>query len=126
MTQLTALIVDDEALARKRMGTLLGDCRQPVCSVAGEAGDAMQAMSVLRTTRCDVVLLDIHMPGADAQSWASFSSLPMPSMPFRHLIWTSWTTLPSPCGWSGWKKPLARRYIKRSCLRLLIKGYRVI
>jgi two-component system, LytTR family, response regulator AlgR len=65
MTQLTALIVDDEALARKRMGTLLGDCRQPVCSVAGEAGDAMQAMSVLRTTRCDVVLLDIHMPGAD-------------------------------------------------------------
>jgi two-component system response regulator AlgR len=65
MTQLTALIVDDEELARKRMRTLLGDCRQPVCSVAAEAGDAMQAMSVLRTIPCDLVLLDIHMPGAD-------------------------------------------------------------
>jgi two-component system, LytTR family, response regulator AlgR len=70
MTQLTALIVDDEELARKRMRTLLGDCKQPTCSVAGEAGDAMQAMSVLRTTASDVVLLDIHMPGADGMQLA--------------------------------------------------------
>jgi two-component system, LytTR family, response regulator AlgR len=70
MTQLTALIVDDEELARKRMRTLLGDCKQPACSVAGEAADAMQALSVLRTTACDVVLLDIHMPGADGMQLA--------------------------------------------------------
>jgi two-component system, LytTR family, response regulator AlgR len=70
MTALTALIVDDEELARKRMRTLLGDCKQPACSVAGEAGDAMQAMSVLRSTVCDVVLLDIHMPGADGMQLA--------------------------------------------------------
>lgn len=70
MTQLSALIVDDEVLARGRMRTLLGNCKQPLCSVAGEAGDAMQAMSVLRTTACDVVLLDIHMPGADGMQLA--------------------------------------------------------
>jgi two-component system, LytTR family, response regulator AlgR len=70
MSDLNVLIVDDEALARSRMRTLLGDCRQPVCSVAGEAGDAMQAMAVLRTVVCDVALLDIHMPGADGMQLA--------------------------------------------------------
>jgi two-component system, LytTR family, response regulator AlgR len=70
MSTLAALIVDDEPLARSRMRTLLADCKQPACSVAGEAGDAMQAMSVLRSTPCDVVLLDIHMPGADGMQLA--------------------------------------------------------
>jgi two-component system, LytTR family, response regulator AlgR len=70
MSTLTALIVDDEALARSRMRTLLGDCKQPTCSVAGEAVDAMQAMAMLRSTPCDVVLLDIHMPGADGMQLA--------------------------------------------------------
>ena len=67
---LSALIVDDELLARVRMRTLLGDCQQPSCSVAGEASDAMQAMLQLKTTPCDVVLLDIHMPGADGMQLA--------------------------------------------------------
>lgn len=62
---LSAMIVDDEQLARARMRTLLGDCQQPLCSVVGEACDAMQAMAMLRSMPCDVVLLDIHMPGAD-------------------------------------------------------------
>lgn len=70
MTQLTAIIVDDESLARSRMRTLLGDCAQPTCRVACEAGDAMQAMAALRGTPCDVVLLDIHMPGADGMQLA--------------------------------------------------------
>ena len=34
---LQVLIVDDEALARARLRTLLGDCVDPVCSVVGEA-----------------------------------------------------------------------------------------
>ena len=63
-------IVDDEPLARARMRTLLGDCQQTACTVAGEAGDAMQAMALLRTAVCDVVLLDIHMPGADGMQLA--------------------------------------------------------
>jgi two-component system, LytTR family, response regulator AlgR len=62
---LSAMVVDDETLARSRMKTLLADCREPACALVAEAGDAMQAMAKLRSLPCDVVLLDIHMPGAD-------------------------------------------------------------
>lgn len=70
VVSLTVLIVDDEQLARSRMRTLLGDCQHTVCSLAGEAADAMQAMTLLRSVPCDVVLLDIHMPGADGMQLA--------------------------------------------------------
>lgn len=66
MTQaLSVLIVDDEQLARTRLKTLLAECVDPPCWVEAEAADAMQAMAHLRTHPVDVVLLDIHMPGAD-------------------------------------------------------------
>ena len=48
---LTALIVDDEPLARARLRTLLGDCTPPVCSVEGEAANATQAMAYLLRRR---------------------------------------------------------------------------
>jgi DNA-binding LytR/AlgR family response regulator len=38
------LIVDDEALARLRLRTLLQDVQQPACAVAGEAADADEAL----------------------------------------------------------------------------------
>lgn len=62
---LKVLIVDDEALARARLRTLLGDCTQPVALVGGEAANAVQAVELLRRDTFDVALLDIHMPGAD-------------------------------------------------------------
>ncbi len=62
---LSVLVVDDESLARQRLRTLLADCRDPAASVVAEAGDAVSALSVLAHTRCDVALLDIHLPGAD-------------------------------------------------------------
>ena len=62
---LNVLIVDDEALARARLRTLLGDCTQPVALVGGEAANAVQAVELLRRDTFDVALLDIHMPGAD-------------------------------------------------------------
>jgi two-component system, LytTR family, response regulator AlgR len=62
---LHAMVVDDEHLARMRMKTLLADCVDPPCILALEAGDAMEAMAKLRGQSVDVVLLDIHMPGAD-------------------------------------------------------------
>lgn len=67
------LIVDDEALARLRLRTLVGDVAasldpQPV--VVGEAADADQAAAFLHTSgtdaAVDVVLLDIRMPGVGA------------------------------------------------------------
>ncbi|MFV0679558.1 LytR/AlgR family response regulator transcription factor [Ottowia sp.] len=65
MRALQVLIVDDESLARARLRTLLGDCRQPPAVAAAEAGSAAQAMALVQHQRFDVVLLDIHMPGAD-------------------------------------------------------------
>ncbi len=70
MTVLRALIVDDEALARSRLRTLLGDCRAPAASVQGEAANAAEAVALLGRQAVDVVLLDIHMPGADGLTLA--------------------------------------------------------
>jgi two-component system response regulator AlgR len=63
------LIVDDEALARARLRTLLGDCTHtdlgPAITRVTEAGHAGEALELLQHTAVDVVLLDIHMPGMD-------------------------------------------------------------
>ncbi|HSN80265.1 MAG TPA: LytTR family DNA-binding domain-containing protein [Rhodoferax sp.] len=59
------LLVDDESLARSRLKTLLGDCRQPGAQVLGEAANAVQAIDFLQHHDVDAVLADIHMPGAD-------------------------------------------------------------
>jgi two-component system, LytTR family, response regulator AlgR len=68
---LKVLIVDDEALARARLRTLLGDCQSPAARVEGEAANATQAIEQLRRQPVDVVLLDIHMPGADGLTLAA-------------------------------------------------------
>ena len=48
---LRVLLVDDEALARLRLRTLLGDCTAPPAVVTGEAEDAQQALIALRHAR---------------------------------------------------------------------------
>jgi two-component system response regulator AlgR len=63
-------MVDDEWLARERLRTLLGDCTAPCASVEAEAANAAQAMQWLQHHPVDVVLVDIHMPGADGLALA--------------------------------------------------------
>lgn len=76
---LKVLLVDDEPLARARMRTLLGDCHEPSADVAGEAANATQALNLLAHERFDLVLLDIHMPGADGLRVAeTLRGLPRP------------------------------------------------
>ena len=76
---LKVLIVDDEALARARLRTLLADCRAPASSVEAEAADAVQAMQCLQRQAFDVALIDIHMPGADGLALArALRSLALP------------------------------------------------
>ena len=76
---LRALIVDDEALARSRLRTLLGDCTEPAATVVAEAAHAVQAIAALHRDSFDVVLLDIRMPGADGITLAqTLAELPQP------------------------------------------------
>ena len=77
--KLRVLLVDDEALARSRLTTLLGDCLAPSAVVAAEAADAVQAMRALKLGTFDVVLLDIRMPGMDGVTLAkTIAALPQP------------------------------------------------
>ncbi len=76
---LKVLIVDDEALARARLRTLLGDCTAPAASVQAEAANAAQAVEWLQHHDADLALVDIHMPGADGLALAQMlRTLPRP------------------------------------------------
>lgn len=76
---LSVLIVDDEPLARMRLRTLLGDCKDPSVMVVAEAADAVSAMDLLARQPCDLALLDIHMPGMDGMGLAqALRALPRP------------------------------------------------
>lgn len=67
---LHVLVVDDEALARSRLCALLGDCGAPAAVVVAQAASALEAMALLQTHPVDLVLADIHMPGADGLALA--------------------------------------------------------
>jgi len=76
---LRVLLVDDEELARLRLRQLVAECTDPPAGVAGEAANATQALTWLATQRCDVVLLDVQMPGRDGtQLAAELKRLPEP------------------------------------------------
>ena len=65
------LLVDDEELARLRLRGLVHDCREPAASVVGEAANAAQALAWLASNACDVLLLDVQMPGRDGTQLAA-------------------------------------------------------
>lgn len=58
---LRTVMVEDEPHARARLRDLLANF--PEVTVAGEAGDGEQAVSLIERLRPDLVLLDIEMPG---------------------------------------------------------------
>ena len=53
------VLVDDHRMFRTGVRAELGDAVE----VVGEAADVRQAIDIVRTTRPDVVLLDVHLPG---------------------------------------------------------------
>lgn len=80
---LRALIVDDEALARLRLGQLLDELSgrdgAPLVRAVGEAGDASAALDWLRQHEAELVFLDVQMPGLDGVGLAArLQSLPRP------------------------------------------------
>ena len=68
---LRVLLVDDEELARLRLRGLVHDCVEPKASVVGEAANALQALAWLAAHRCDLLLLDVQMPGRDGTQLAA-------------------------------------------------------
>ena len=63
--QCTALVIDDEPLARKRMVSLLEPFSSEI-EILGEAGSGAQAVKMIHEMLPDVVFLDIQMPDMDA------------------------------------------------------------
>lgn len=57
------LIADDERPARERLHSLLDDMGNH--EIVGEAGTGLEVISQIDSTRPEVVLLDIRMPGMD-------------------------------------------------------------
>lgn len=57
----TALIVDDERLARKDLVSLLAE--HPIITVLGEADSVSAALDAIEQLNPDIIFLDIQMPG---------------------------------------------------------------
>jgi two-component system, LytTR family, response regulator AlgR len=78
-TPLRVLVVDDEELARLRLKSLVGECGEPSAVVVGEAANAAQALVWLATRSCDLLLLDVQMPGRDGTQLAAELRLRTPA-----------------------------------------------
>lgn len=60
MKKIRIVVVDDHGLFRAGLVSLLTTF--PEFEIIGEAGDGREALSVIETTKPDVVLLDVNMP----------------------------------------------------------------
>jgi DNA-binding NarL/FixJ family response regulator len=60
---INVLIADDQSLVRTGFKMILD--AEPDIEVVGEAGDGAAAVTMARTLRPDVILMDVRMPGTD-------------------------------------------------------------
>jgi DNA-binding NarL/FixJ family response regulator len=63
MNGVRVLLVDDQALFREALATLLA--LSPEVEVVGQAGDGAEAVAQCAQLKPDVVLMDLRMPGVD-------------------------------------------------------------
>ncbi len=63
MTKIRAMVVDDEAMARERVVSMLR--QEQDIELIGECSDGQQAVSAINTQHPDLVFLDVQMPACD-------------------------------------------------------------
>ena len=61
VVMINVMLCDDHALIRRGIRDTLSDA--PDIQVVGEAGDYGELRSLLRQSSCDVLVLDINLPG---------------------------------------------------------------
>ncbi len=62
-SKITTVIVDDEPLARSNLSVLLRD--DPTIEIISECGSAVEALTIIRARKPDLVFLDVQMPEHD-------------------------------------------------------------
>ena len=82
---LTALIIDDEALARQELQYLLE--RAGGVDVLAQGTNGIEAVDLIRTHRPDVVFLDVQMPGLDG--FAVLKKLLDRKMPLPQVVFAT-------------------------------------
>lgn len=75
------VVVDDHQLFRAGVVAELGDAVE----VVGEAADVAGAVEVIRSVEPDVVLIDVHLPGATGSSVIEEVSADLPEVKFLAL-----------------------------------------
>ncbi|KAA6465150.1 response regulator transcription factor [Acidobacteria bacterium AB60] len=79
-----AIVADDEVLARQKLRQLLREERD--VEVVGECASAAETIELVRSTRADLLFLDIKMPGMDGfdviGALTSHRVAPMPAIVF--------------------------------------------
>ena len=80
-TPVRVVLVDDHRMFRSGVRAELGDAVE----VVGEAEDADQAITVIRATRPDVVLLDVHLPGGGGRAVLAALVAELPDVRFLAL-----------------------------------------
>ena len=71
------IVADDEGLVRAALVKMVNS--RPDMEVVAEAANGPQAVRYAQTHRCDVVLMDVRMPGGDGiTATAQLSALPAP------------------------------------------------
>src|SRR5437867_11914763 len=73
------VVVDDHAVVREGLKRIISE--NPGMEVTGEAGDGHEALKVIQSEPCDVVLLDITMPNRSGLDVLKQLHAESPSLP---------------------------------------------
>ncbi|MFN3322150.1 MAG: LytR/AlgR family response regulator transcription factor [Bryobacteraceae bacterium] len=81
-SSISAIVVDDEALARDELSYLLRDF--PDIEIVGTAANGLEAIDLIEETEPDLVFLDVQMPGLDGL--AVIEQLRKKEIPLPHFV----------------------------------------